>query len=459
MEPINVMNHITVLDLVMVARKSAIDRMGIYTEVPTDPVDISLWMSTVIRKYTKQLFSNCYVRKNRYAFSIRLDTPEFAEMYPIIVEGYRIPTKYYLNQQQKSRVASVLSMLQDSIRNTRSGATMKVRPDNKIFLYIPHTTRVYERNGCSFMKSLEYAESTLATWKTIYENIFPEIRNIIEEAKNNKDNRKLPNQNVSIFAQSVPSTENINTIQETPVVRPVIRHVEEVDETPRQPIITPVSRTVNEAEQNRFNDILRRMTGRNQDRETNNDEETAITLTETRYSIAHDLRMLPPCDYIINLDGEAIVERGEDDIRTITNADDIIREVSNTDLPDTIPTVNIQFSNEYMYELGNDVEKSITEGPNGIYYVPEPMYYVVIDNNIVDKFVNLDSALEKYELLVGSDDDITILYPVTELNLRDERYLRSAISVPSDVSNIYYDAIEEETDRMVYRENNNEINF
>jgi hypothetical protein len=472
MELNRVVDHIMILDLVMVARKSAIDRMGVYTEVPTDPVDVSLWMSTIIRKYVKQLLPNCYTRKNRYTFSVRLDLPEFDEMYAIIANGHRINSRYYANADEKNRVSRMLMNLQNSMR-TNSDTYIQIKPDGKLFLYIPHTVRVYDRSGHGFMESLERIQIILNQWRGWYEGEFQQLKDIIAAAETCKNNGGRP-----VVRQVAPQPAPAPAPVPTPVVRPVerpqtddladffdtnpVRQERVLNDTPAPSVVlTPLGRTVNDTEQNRFNDILRRVTAHrtadNGETAVVRDEEPVLMEVEADRTI-YELRMLPS-DYDPDMDNDIVIDRVGGERVYIGNADQITRMLAETELPQGIPSVDMPFSEDLMYELGNDLESSIVEGTNGIYYVPEPLYYVVVNGSIIGRFTDLEEATTNYRTATGTNDSITILYPVTEMFDRDRSALAPEDNVPRDVNDTYYQTIQQEQDRMEDRVDRHRLVF
>jgi hypothetical protein len=130
------------------------------------------------------------------------------------------------------------------------------------------------------------------------------------------------------------------------------------------------------------------------------------------------LRMIPNGDLVGDEWGiiELNARMGEsiqlDAARLIAEARETVR------VPDGIPVVNIQFDREMMSDIRSDsVEETIKQGPNGVYYIPKPAYFVHIDDSVTE-FSDLESAKSMYASTTG-ESDVVVFYPVVDVEEQD----------------------------------------
>lgn len=419
-----VVNYIAILDLIAVARKSAIDRQGVYTEIPINPIEQSLWISKIFRKYAKQLFPNCYIRRNKYSFSVRLDNPIFSEMYIVTRKGIGIDTEMYQDPEEKRWVSSLFNTLQESIRSHRQ-LCLKIRDDEKMFLYLYHQRDVYRSSRGSFMGVLTGAEEFSRTWQELYKESFPRVKEAVERALLQVEESRRVSLETSSHLEEQEQPRRLDTV----ILRPI-------NTTPPMEEEVPAP-TVSQEAQNQFNEILRRVSNRNQVPEEI-EEEIIITLDEPATSTVDlpQLLRMTPNDYIAEYG--SLDDLGFNLGSSEAQEDKISRILNTIELPKDIPTVNIPFDKEYVFDVSSDIETALTEGPDGIYYVPDPLYYIAINGKIVDTKENLEDAYKVYFEHKG-DISIPILYPVTKIDM-DSKINASKRIIPSDVAQIEHRA-------------------
>lgn len=439
-----VVRHIAILDLIAVARKSAIDKQGVYTEIPTDPLEQSLWISKILRKYAKQLFRNCYIRRNKYSFSIRLDNPIFSEMYTVTSKGMRIDTGMYQDLEERRQVASLFNVLQESMR-THHCLHFKIRDDGKMFLYMYHQRDVYKHSEGSFMNVLISAEEISETWQTLYEEEFPRVKALVEEAEARNEEQEEERQRVvKERAQRIEREveERRQLLQRQYEEQ---RLQQEQSRQSNRVVLRPVTApsttapTVSEEAQNQFNEILRRVTNRDSTPEEI-EEEIIVTLDESVLtnnpsSLTQILHMVPD-DYTPgnNYLSALCPNTGLSE----TWVDRTFSALNSIQLPEGIPTVSIPFDKEYVLDVSRDIETALSEGPDGIYYLPVPLYHIVVDGKIIETKGTLEEAQRIY-LEEKGNLSIPILYPVTEFDMGSINDALRAM-IPSDVYEVEYSA-------------------
>jgi hypothetical protein len=216
-------------------------------------------------------------------------------------------------------------------------------------------------------------------------------------------------------------------------------------------VLTPVDgRRVSNDEQARFDNILRQITGhgdhrtetavttevedtatewnritnravrprRATDRNLWPDLATMIRTSEPEPDLSSSLRMISAINLVENEWGVIELNTRMGESIEVHMARKIVETCGKVRVPEGIPVVDIQFDREMMSDIRMDsLEETIKQGPDGIYYVTQPAYFVHV-GDIVTKFDVLADAFTSFSALTGQSNP-PVFYPVTEMEEQD----------------------------------------
>ena len=444
----------SIVDLVLVSRKAAIDQMGFYDKVPTDEVEVSKWISKILRQYLKKYFPGCYIRKNKYAFSIRLDTDMYRELIYFLNPSLHRLLRTIEDRDLRAEIEHLSDTVNDAL-NRFNFLNFKQRSDGVCFIYVAHTPQVYRTFKKTFYTMLCQAENFESLFSDAYDR-YTRLKPIIEEMQNRVENEESSEDNSSqnqepdeqLRPLNVEDTRTNQAVeltrveQPTPVSSEAQRRFEEAlrratgdRNTENRPVLRPVeeNRVIVESREVTTDDFLRPIFA------DDDDDELAITLEPSVASVDliggvirkwGSLQYFYP-DYFQKLiDGYVKLDSFSeyDTVYDLEQVNDTIKAIENIDLPKDIPCTSTIFDNEYVYDVSSDIEDSLVYGPDGVYYTPEPIYYIVAYGKIIGKSKELKEAQGLYESIKNEKIDC-VFYPVTEVNLTLKKMLNFNSSI------------------------------